>query len=83
MFLPVLRRDSAPGPQGFAGAVLGPMLVVGLVIAVAALVYQSATMTEIVLLFGINAIMVVGFQVFAGNTGLVSFGHIAFMAIGA
>ncbi|MGH2991794.1 MAG: branched-chain amino acid ABC transporter permease [Solirubrobacterales bacterium] len=40
-------------------------------------------MTEIVLLFGINAIMVVGFQVFVGNTGLVSFGHIAFMAVGA
>ena len=40
-------------------------------------------MTEIVLLFGINAIMVVGFQIFAGSTGLVSFGHIAFMAIGA
>ena len=40
-------------------------------------------MTEIVLLFGINAIMVVGFQAFVGNTGLVSFGHVAFMAIGA
>jgi branched-chain amino acid transport system permease protein len=83
MFLPVLRRDCAVGPQGFVSAVVGPMLVVGLVTAIAALVYQDATMTEIVLLFGINAIMVVGFQVFAGNTGLVSFGHISFMAIGA
>jgi branched-chain amino acid transport system permease protein len=83
MLLPVLRRDCAAGPQGFVGAVVGPMLVVGLVTAIAALVYQDATMTEIVLLFGINAIMVVGYQVFAGNTGLVSFGHISFMAIGA
>jgi branched-chain amino acid transport system permease protein len=27
--------------------------------------------------------MVVGFQTFVGNTGLVSFGHVAFMALGA
>ncbi len=83
MFLPVLRRDAAPGAPGFIGAVVGPMLVVAFVTGIAALVYQDATMTEIVLLFGINAIMVVGFQIFAGSTGLVSFGHIAFMAIGA
>lgn len=83
MFLPVLRRDAAPGGPGFIGAVVGPMLVVAFVTGIAALVYQDATMTEIVLLFGINAIMVVGFQIFAGSTGLVSFGHIAFMAIGA
>jgi branched-chain amino acid transport system permease protein len=63
--------------------VVGPLLAVGLVTAVAALVYQNGTMTEIVLLFGINAVMVVGFQVFVGNTGLVSFGHVAFMAVGA
>lgn len=40
-------------------------------------------MREIVLLFGINAIMVVGFQAFVGSTGIVSFGHVAFMAVGA
>jgi branched-chain amino acid transport system permease protein len=63
--------------------VVSPLLVVGVVIALAAIVYRDATMTEIVLLFGINAIMVVGFQTFVGNTGLVSFGHVAFMALGA
>lgn len=83
MFRPVLRRDAGTGRQGFAGAVIGPLLTVGLVTGMAALVYQDSTMTEIVLLFGINAIMVVGFQLFVGSTGLVSFGHIAFMAIGA
>ena len=41
----------------------GRCSVVGVVTAIAALVYQDATMTEIVLLFGINAMMVVGFQV--------------------
>ena len=80
---PALRRDRLPGVWGFIDAVVGPLIVVGLVTAGAALVFRDDTMTEIVLLFGINAIMVVGFQLFVGNTGLVSFGHVAFMAIGA
>jgi branched-chain amino acid transport system permease protein len=83
MIRPALRRDPVPGLPGFIAAVTGPLLAVGIVTAIAAVVYTDKTMTEIVLLFGINAIMVVGFQVFAGNTGLVSFGHVAFMAIGA
>jgi branched-chain amino acid transport system permease protein len=83
MIRPTLQRDRLPGVVGFVDAVVGPLLVVGLVTAVAAVVYRDPTMKEIVLLFGINAIMVVGFQVFVGNTGLVSFGHVAFMAIGA
>jgi branched-chain amino acid transport system permease protein len=78
-----LRRDHVPGVRGLIGAVIGPLLAVGIVTVLAALVYQNDTMTDIVLLFGINAVMVVGFQTFAGNTGLVSFGHVAFMAIGA
>ena len=77
------RRDHVPGVFGLLGAVAGPLLAVGIVTAIAAVVYTNETMTEIVLLFGINAIMVVGFQIFAGSTGLVSFGHVAFMAIGA
>jgi branched-chain amino acid transport system permease protein len=77
------RRDAEPGRAGLAGALLGPLLVVGVVTLGAGLVYQDPTMAEIVLLFGINAIMVVGFQSFVGNTGIVSFGHIAFMAVGA
>jgi branched-chain amino acid transport system permease protein len=80
---PGLRRDHVPGLRGFLAAVAGPLLAVGIVTLIAAIVYSDETMTEIVLLFGINAIMVVGFQVFVGNTGLVSFGHVAFMAIGA
>jgi branched-chain amino acid transport system permease protein len=83
MIRPVLRRDSVPGAPGFIEAVVGPLLAVGVVTILAALVYQDNTMTEIVLLFGINAIMVVGYQIFVGNTGLVSFGHVAFMAVGA
>jgi branched-chain amino acid transport system permease protein len=83
MIRPALRRDAAPGLRGFVNAVVGPVGIVAIVTGLAALVYQNNTMTDIVLLFGINAVMVVGFQVFVGNTGLVSFGHLAFMAVGA
>jgi branched-chain amino acid transport system permease protein len=80
---PMLKSDRVPGLGGFLGSVVSPLIVVGLVTGLAAVVYRDPTMKEIVLLFGINAIMVVGFQAFVGNTGLVSFGHVAFMAIGA
>jgi branched-chain amino acid transport system permease protein len=32
---------------------------------------------------GITAIIVVGYQIFVGNTGIISFGHPAFVALGA
>ena len=83
MIRPTLRRDRLPGPWGFVDAVIGPLLVVGVVTALAGIVYRDGSMSQIVLIFGINTIMVIGFQVFVGNTGLVSFGHVAFMAIGA
>ncbi|MDF5758082.1 branched-chain amino acid ABC transporter permease [Spongiactinospora sp. TRM90649] len=84
MKLPLtLRRDHLPGPMGRLGAIVGPVLAAGLVTVVGALLSLDPTMSEIVLLFGINAILVVGFQVFVGNTGIVSFGHVAFMALGA
>ena len=79
-----LRRDRPSGAVGLAGAIAGPLLVVGLVSAIAGLIAASqSSMREVVLLFGINAIMVVGYQVFVGSTGIVSFGHVAFMAVGA
>jgi branched-chain amino acid transport system permease protein len=80
---PALRRDRLPGSWGFVDAIIGPLLVAGLVTVIAGLVYRDQSMNQIVLIFGINTIMVIGFQVFVGNTGLVSFGHVAFMAIGA
>lgn len=83
MIRPTLKRDRLPGAWGFVDAVVGPLFVAAVVIAAGALVYQDRSMTQIVLLFGINAIMVIGFQIFVGNTGLVSFGHVAFMALGA
>ncbi len=65
--------------------IAGPVAMAGLATLLAGIV-QIATHgsnSDIVLLFGINAIMVVGLQLFIGNTGIVSFGHVAFMGLGA
>ena len=87
MTVPViaLRRDRPSGPAGILVGLAGPVLVALLVTALAAMVQAvtQGSISDIVLLFGINAIMVVGFQSFVGNTGIVSFGHVAFMAVGA
>src|SRR5262249_47445931 len=83
MLRPLLRRDRAPGRAGFFDAVIGPMVIVLTLTGVAAALYTDNSLSEIILIFGINAIMVVGFQTFVGSTGIVSFGHVAFMAIGA
>ena len=64
-----------------SGAVLamtGAVLLAGVVD-----VTLGAREHEIVILFGINAVLVVGLQAFVGNTGVMSFGHVAFMGLGA
>jgi branched-chain amino acid transport system permease protein len=78
-----LQKDRLPGTAGLIGAIAGPVLAAVLITILAALVIGAASLTEVVLLFGINAIMVVGFQLFVGSTGIVSFGHVAFMGLGA
>jgi branched-chain amino acid transport system permease protein len=83
MIHPLLRRDRLPGSKGFVDAVIGPMIAVGALTAIAGVLYTDNSLTEIILIFGINATMVIGFQTFVGGTGIVSFGHVAFMAIGA
>jgi branched-chain amino acid transport system permease protein len=44
---------------------------------------SSAVTQNVVMIFLINLVVVVGLQTFTGNSGVVSFGHVAFMAIGA
>jgi branched-chain amino acid transport system permease protein len=78
-----LEKDRNTSLAGLIGAVAGPVLAAVLITVFAAIVIGAASLTEVVLLFGINAIMVVGFQLFVGSTGIVSFGHVAFMGLGA
>jgi ABC-type branched-subunit amino acid transport system permease subunit len=73
--------------RGLLGSGLISILLAGLVIGVyegtgSSLPLLSATQT-VVLIFLYQLIAVLGLQVFTGNSGVVSFGHVAFMGIAA
>lgn len=66
----------------WAGSAL--MLIVPLLaLATAIDVYDDLMLERIVINMFVSVILVVGLQLFTGNSGVVSFGHISFMAIGA
>ena len=68
-----------------AGIVFGDMALAAAV-GVAVFAYLRLTggaQTDLLLSFGINAILVVGLQTFVGNTGVMSFAPMAFMGVGA
>lgn len=79
----VTDRGLAPGalPRITLAAALGALLFCLLVVAVN---WLTGGRYETVLIgAGIAGVTVVGYQIFVGNTGIVSFGHPAFVAIGA
>ena len=78
-------RDRDQGPLALPAIALGGTAVVILFsVAVIAWLWLADGRYESILINGgISAAMVVGYQVFVGNTGIVSFGHPAFVAIGA
>jgi branched-chain amino acid transport system ATP-binding protein/branched-chain amino acid transport system permease protein len=63
------------------GSVLISLALTGGMVAVRAFGSTLASRTYVVFL--INVMLVVSFQLFIGNSGIVSFGHIAFMGVGA
>jgi ABC-type branched-subunit amino acid transport system permease subunit len=66
-------------------ALLSSALISGVLAAGVLIVYNTsnAVTQNVVMIFLINLVVVVGLQTFTGNSGVVSFGHVAFMAIGA
>jgi len=62
-----------------------PIILAVLLLAIAALSYQfgSRSFNRTVVEMFINIMVVVGLYVFVGNSGLLSFGHISFMCLGA
>ena len=66
-------------PRTLLGSVLLPVILA--VLALVCSVVFPGTETTLLSL-GISAIFVVGYQIFVGSTGIVSFGHMAFAAIG-
>ena len=79
----VLERGIAPG--GLRRIAVGSaLLAVSILTAIMLFNWASHWRYETLLSsIGITAVIVVGYQIFVGNTGIVSFGHPAFVALGA
>lgn len=62
-----------------------PIILTVLLLVIAALTYQfgSRAFNRTIVEMFINIMVVVGLYVFIGNSGLLSFGHISFMCLGA
>ncbi|MFL5796791.1 MAG: branched-chain amino acid ABC transporter permease [Actinomycetota bacterium] len=78
-------RERGLQRRGTLGAVLGATAVAGLVglLAWGYLGVFGGSNYDLVITFGVNAVLVVGLQVLVGNTGIMSFGQMAFVALGA
>jgi branched-chain amino acid transport system permease protein len=63
------------------GTALISLLLIGGMVLVQAFGSSSSSRTYVVFL--VNVMLVVSIQAFIGNSGIVSFGHVAFMGIGA
>jgi branched-chain amino acid transport system permease protein len=72
-------------PGRLRGSIVGwamlaaPLALVGLLVHASGSQLAETTLVA----FYLDAVLVLGFQVFTGLTGIISFGHVAFMAIGA
>ena len=74
----VLRHPAADSLLG-AGVVCGALALVALYGALAA----DASVKSKIVLFFVNVVFVVGLQAFSGNSGILSFGQMAFVGTGA
>jgi branched-chain amino acid transport system permease protein len=74
------RAPSVLARTAATPAILIAFLVVTAVLAVA---YGSGTFQRTVVEMLIRVVLVVGIWIFAGNSGIISFGHVAFMCVGA
>ena len=65
--------------------IVTPLVLIVVLLAIAALSYQfgSRAFNRTVVEMFINIMVVTGLYVFVGNSGLLSFGHISFMCLGA
>jgi branched-chain amino acid transport system permease protein len=79
---PVTARSRLLARQGSV-RVLGPALAIPVLLYVVSELIGNGTVTQEVTLAMIYVIAVVGLYVFTGLTGVVSWGHAGFMAIGA
>jgi branched-chain amino acid transport system permease protein len=79
------RIGSWIGDRWYVRALLGGALVAALLTLAIVLVQEggSATDQRVALTFLVNLVAVIGLQTFMGNSGVISFGHVAFVGLGA
>jgi branched-chain amino acid transport system permease protein len=72
-------------PSVIRRTIATPAILIVVLLAIAALTYQfgSRPFNRTVVEMFINTMVVAGLYVFVGNSGLLSFGHISFMCLGA
>jgi branched-chain amino acid transport system permease protein len=78
-------RDRGLHRGATTGAVIGVTsltALMGLILS-AYLLVSGGSNYDLVITLGINGVLVVGLQVLVGNTGIMSFGQMAFVALGA
>ena len=72
-------------PSVILQTIVTPVVLILVLLAIAALTYQfgSRAFNRTVVEMFINIMVVAGLYIFVGNSGLLSFGHISFMCLGA
>ncbi len=72
-------------PSVILQTIVTPLILIVVLLAIAALTYQfgSRAFNRTVVEMFINIMVVAGLYIFVGNSGLLSFGHISFMCLGA
>jgi len=78
-------RTSALLSGRWTGPLIGTAILIAVLLVAVVLTtnYASAADRNIMLGFLINLTVVIGLQTFAGNAGVMSFGHVGLMALGA
>jgi branched-chain amino acid transport system permease protein len=67
-------------PALVGSALVAVLLICGMLLVQA---FGSASSSRTFVVFLVNVMLVVSIQMFIGNSGIVSFGHVAFMGVGA
>jgi len=79
-----MQRGSLFGEARVRSAAGSTLLLCGLILAVSLpLVFAGPSVERLVILVLINVAAVVGFNIYTGNSGILTVGHVGFFAIGA
>lgn len=79
----VMPAPVAGKPRSFLTGIDTPVLLIGLLVLILLATMPFGSVAQTVTEMMIRIVLVVGLYVFVGNSGILSFGHVSFMSIGA